>query len=122
MKQLNIIRWVIGTALLSGALSFGVLGAVLASRQGWSSDDEHADHKDEQHRIRQEVDKDNLIPLERILEIHQDRITGRILDLEVEREHGKIIYELEYMDRDGIIREVHIDAANGDWLKEEIED
>lgn len=128
MKYFAFIRWAIGTTLLAGALSFGILGLVGASQQDWSADHEDGDERehdedtDEQHRIRHKVRKDNLLPLERILELHKDRITGRILDLEVEREHGKIIYEMEYIDGDGVIREVYIDAATGDWLKEEVED
>lgn len=71
--------------------------------------------------IRRLVETGEVLPLSDILEKHQTRIHGRILDLEVEHEHGRIVYEIEFMGDDGVIHEAYIDASNGDWLKEEIE-
>lgn len=72
--------------------------------------------------IRDLVEAGEILPLEEILRRHQGRIHGRILDLEVEHEHGRVVYEIEYMGEDGVIHEAYIDAAEGTWLKEEIED
>ena len=39
---------------------------------------------------------------------------GKLLDLEVEKEHGRIIYELEFLDPQGRVREYEVDAETGD--------
>jgi uncharacterized membrane protein YkoI len=72
-----------------------------------------------ERQIRELVRQGRILPLERILERHRE--FGRLLDLEVEAEHGMIIYELEMLGRDGRVRELEIDAANGDILKQKIE-
>ena len=46
---------------------------------------------------------------------------GRLLDLEVEAEHGQIMYELEFLREDGHVVELKIDAATGRILEEEVE-
>jgi len=72
--------------------------------------------------IRQWVEEGRILPLQDLLERHRARIEGELLDLEVEREHGRIVYELEVMDRKGRVREIYLDAATGEWLEEELED
>ena len=47
---------------------------------------------------------------------------GRLLDLEVEREHGRIVYELEVVDEQGQVHEIYLDAQTGEWLGQELED
>ncbi|MBD3649171.1 MAG: PepSY domain-containing protein [Pseudomonadales bacterium] len=77
---------------------------------------------DRSHQIKRWADQEGVKPLEEIMEMNRKRFDGRIIDMEVEEEHGRIIYEVEYIDHEGVIREVHIDARTGEWLKEEIED
>ena len=72
--------------------------------------------------IRQWVEEGRILPLQDLLKRHRARIEGELLDLEVEREHGRIVYELEVMDRKGRVREIYLDAATGEWLEEELED
>jgi len=72
--------------------------------------------------VRQWVEQGRILPLQELLERHKERIEGELLDLEVEHEHGGIVYELEVMDRKGRVREIYLDAATGEWLEEEPED
>ena len=55
------------------------------------------------------------------MEQHRQRLEGRLLDLEIEEEGGRIIYELEILRADSIVYEIKIDAQTGEWLTEEIE-
>lgn len=81
-----------------------------------------ADRDPDSETVRRWVDEGRVLPLEELLDRHRDRVAGRLLDLEVEREHGRIVYELEVMDDRGVVREIYLDAQSGDWLGEEIED
>ncbi len=59
--------------------------------------------------------------LDTIMDKYKKRINGRLLDVEVEKENGRIIYELKVMRDDAVIVEIKIDASTGEWLEEEIE-
>lgn len=80
------------------------------------------DRKDESRQIRDWVASGRILSLDQLLAMHRDRLRGRLLDVEVERKRGRIIYELETIDDNGVIREIKLDAASGEWLEEEIED
>ncbi len=74
-----------------------------------------------QHEIRKLVKQGKLLPLETIMALYPEKQYGKLLDLEVEREYGKIIYELEFLRADGRIIELEIDASNGHLLEQEVE-
>lgn len=66
-------------------------------------------------------EQEEILPLEELLtriKLGQD---ARILEIESEREHGRPIYEIEYVDGQGRIHEVSIDAASGRVLGEDEE-
>jgi len=46
----------------------------------------------------------------------------RILEIESEFEHGRHLYEIEYLDPSGTIREAMIDARSGRRLSDEEDD
>lgn len=75
-----------------------------------------------QNEIRRLVQQGRIIPLEKLLQRYPEKKYGRLLDLEVEREHGAIVYEFEFLRHDGHVVEIEIDASNGRVLKQEIED
>ncbi len=72
--------------------------------------------------VRQLVQEGKVIPLDQLLTTHRDRLQGRILDMEVERERGRVIYELEFIDEQGVVREAQIDAQTGEWIKDKVAD
>lgn len=72
-------------------------------------------------QIRELVKQGEILSLETILQKYRDRMQGRLLDLEVEIEHGQIIYELEFLQEDGFVIEYKVDAATGSLLEEERE-
>lgn len=67
--------------------------------------------------IRRLVEAGRILPLEVILERYPEKQYGRLLDLEIEREHGMMIYELGFIGEDGRVQEIKIDAENGDLLE-----
>lgn len=74
-----------------------------------------------QNKIRELVRQGKLMSLESIMLLYPEKQYGKLLDLEVEREHGAVIYELKFLRADGRIIELEIDAANGLLLEQEIE-
>jgi uncharacterized membrane protein YkoI len=62
------------------------------------------------------------LPLETILARFPSKKYGKLLDLEVEREHGTVVYEIEFLRSDGRIVEIEVDARNGAILEQEIDD
>lgn len=68
--------------------------------------------------VRQLVKEGKVVPLDQLLTRHRERLQGRILDLELEREDGRVIYEVKYLDPEGAVREAQIDAQSGDWLRD----
>ncbi len=75
-----------------------------------------------QNEIREFVKQGQLWSLESIMALYPEEQYGKLLDLEVEREDGTIVYELEFLRADGTVIELEIDASNGDLLEQEFED
>ena len=72
-------------------------------------------------QIRQLVKQGKILSLDSILQKYPQLMSGRLLDLEVEYEHGFILYELEFLQQNGDVIEFKIDAASGEILEQEIE-
>lgn len=75
-----------------------------------------------QAEIRELVRQGEILPLDTILARFPPKEYGTLLDLEVEREHGTVVYEIEFLRSDGRIFEIEVDARNGTILEQEIED
>lgn len=73
-------------------------------------------------QVREWVAAGKIMSFVDIMAINESRLDGRLLDLEIEQEHDKIVYEVEVLREDGEVREFHIDAASGTVLKEEKDD
>ena len=74
-----------------------------------------------QAEIRELVGSGKILPLETILERFPPKTYGKLLDLEVERERGLVIYEFEFLRADGQVLEVEVDARDGTILESEVE-
>ncbi|SIO47704.1 Peptidase propeptide and YPEB domain-containing protein [Rhodovulum sp. ES.010] len=73
-------------------------------------------------RARRALERGEIRPLHRILPEVEDRFDARLLEVELEREEGRLVYEMELITRDGRLLEVLVDAASGQVLEHEIED
>lgn len=79
------------------------------------------DNDDQSDQVLQWLEEGKVLPFELLMKRHSHRLKGRLLDLEIEEENGRIIYELEILRADSIVYEIKIDAQSGKWLTEEIE-
>ena len=79
------------------------------------ADDDH----DEAKRLLQSGD---ILSLEAILERLQPTYPGKILEVELERENGRIIYEIELLAEDGVVYKIEVDAKTGEVLRRKVDD
>jgi uncharacterized membrane protein YkoI len=73
------------------------------------ADDDHIE-------ARRLYDSGKILPLEDILKNVRQVHPGRILEVELDKEDGRIVYEVEILGNDGIVKEVYINAITGEVL------
>lgn len=57
--------------------------------------------------------------LEQLLTQLKPMLGGEILKVEKEYEHGRLVYEVKYIDASGYVREIYVDARSGEIVAEE---
>lgn len=64
-----------------------------------------------------------ILPFEKILARALKAYPGaQLLEAELEREEGHYVYELEILTPAGVVREIEINAKNGQLIEDEIDD
>lgn len=65
----------------------------------------------------------HIMPLEELFAIISRHYPGaRLLEVELEEENGLYIYEIELITRQGVVREIELDARTGRILQDEEDD
>ncbi len=77
---------------------------------------------DDQDRVREALAREDILPLSRILLFAKREGGGRVIDVEIDHDDGRYIYEVETISSDGRMVEFSIDAATGAILDRDIED
>ena len=62
------------------------------------------------------IESGEILPLERVLAILQKQRPGHAIDVELEHEDGRYLYEIEWLDPTGRVWELDVDARNGRLL------
>ena len=67
------------------------------------------------------VSQGKILPLSEILEKARTHFKGRLLEVELEdeKEHGGLVYELEILDENGKVWELVFNAVTGEYLGRE---
>lgn len=82
----------------------------LGPTQAWASD------RNDHERARQALQAGQILPLGKVLErLAQDQ-PGQVLEVELEHDHGRWIYEVKLLQTGGRVIKFNIDAATGDVL------
>lgn len=63
-----------------------------------------------------------IMPLESLLQRVRRDYPGRVIEIELEKEDDRYVYELEIVDDNGIVWEIELDARTGELLERERED
>lgn len=83
-------------------ITFMLLGPLPAA----FADDDHIEAK----RL---LETGQILPLEDLLKNLRQTLPGKVLEIELEREDHQIVYEVELLGEDGVIKEVYINARTG---------
>jgi len=78
--------------------------------------------RDDHDRARAALQAGDILPLSSILDAAVAERPGRVIEVELEREVGRWVYELELLSPNGQLYEMELDAATGRILDIEIED
>lgn len=57
--------------------------------------------------------KDAKVTAEQAIKTAGEKVPGTVVEAELEKKHGKTVWEVEVFGADGSVTEVHIDAATG---------
>jgi uncharacterized membrane protein YkoI len=78
---------------------------------------------DEDHQeARRLTESGEILPLENLIQSIKAKQPGRILEVELERDDGLYLYEIEILDQQGAVWEFKLDATSGEILQRERED
>lgn len=93
-------------------LQTALLFIFITGSNAWADDDHE--------RARKLVKSGEIIPLEQLLQkvVSADSGKLRLLEAELERKQGRLVYELELVDEQGVVRELLFDAKTGEAIAE----
>ncbi len=74
---------------------------------------------DDHYEVYELLRSGDILPLEKILDIIREQVQGQLLEVELEHDDEQLIYELEVLDKQGVVWEIEIDATTGTILKNE---
>ncbi len=57
--------------------------------------------------------KDAKVTIDQAIKTASEKVPGTVVEAELEKKHGKAVWEVEVLGADGNVTEVHIDAATG---------
>lgn len=100
--------------------AYTLLALMLLQSLTWGVSPAMAD--DDHLEARRLVESGEVLPLQAILDKYRTDYPGRVIEVELEKKHGRIIYEIEIIDDRGEVRELYINARNAELLKVKVED
>jgi len=73
--------------------------------------------KDDHIEARELLQRGEIVPLARILDVVQQRVPGDVIEVELDREDGTWRYKVKVLTPTGRVRKLYLDARNGAVLK-----
>jgi uncharacterized membrane protein YkoI len=74
---------------------------------------------DDQNRVLRWRQEGRVLPLEQILDRFDPDRRFQVIEIELEDEHGPLVYEIKSLDAGGRIRKTQIDAGTGEPVQDE---
>lgn len=78
--------------------------------------------RDDHDRARLALEAGEILPLVDILAAAEAARPGRVIEIELDRDDGRWVYDLELVSPEGFLYEMEIDAASGTILEVEREE
>ncbi|HWL46488.1 MAG TPA: PepSY domain-containing protein [Sphingomonadaceae bacterium] len=98
------------------------LPLLAAAGMGFATSAEAGDRQEKARElaaIRAAVQRGELLPLPRIMDLARARVPGDVVKTELESKRERLIYEVKILTRAGRVREVKLDARTGRILRVE---
>ena len=73
--------------------------------------------KDDHERARQAVQAGEVLPLSTVLQRLEAEVPGRVMEVELESDDGRWVYEIRLLQTDGRLVKVKVDARSGAVLR-----
>lgn len=112
----------IWSVLSSAALSTLLVTLLIAPTLGHAGEHAHGDRSDrDEHdhdRARRAVQAGEVLPLQEVLARLARRQPGQVLEVELEREDGRWVYEIKLLKPDGRRVKLQLDARDGSPLRD----
>ena len=89
----------------------------LAAAPVHADDDDDDDDRRDHVEARALLERGEILPLARILEIVRAQVPGDVIEVELDRDDGVWEYEVKVLTAAGIVRKVELDARDGTVLK-----
>lgn len=94
-----------------------IAAALLATVGLVASPAGHADDKLNQNEVRQLREAGKILPMEDILSRSRAAQPGQIVEVELDRENGRYVYEVKLIDDRNTVHKLELDAASGEVLR-----
>jgi len=88
-----------------GLITAGIVGLLFALGSSAWADDKEGKITD--------LVKDAKVTIDQAIKTASEKVPGTVVEAELEKKHGKTVWEVEVLGADGNVTEVHIDAATG---------
>lgn len=88
-----------------GIITAGIVGLLIALGSSAWADDKEGKITD--------LVKDAKVTIDQAIKTASEKVPGTVVEAELEKKHGKTVWEVEVLGADGNVTEVHIDAATG---------
>jgi uncharacterized membrane protein YkoI len=88
-----------------GIITAGVVGVLFALGSNAWADDKEGKITD--------LVKDAKVTIDQAIKTASEKVPGTVVEAELEKKHGKTVWEVEVLGADGNVTEVHIDATTG---------
>lgn len=106
-------------ALLALALLLPAAAAADSDRRTRESRSERHDDETPQQRAIRLRERGDILPLAEVIRINGLDRVGRIIEVDLEVEDGRQVYELKILTGDSVVREYYIDPRDGRILEVE---
>lgn len=94
-----------------GVITAGIVGLLITLGSSAWADDKESKITD--------LAKDAKVTIDQAIKTASEKVPGTVVEAELEKKHGKTVWEVEVLGADGNVTEVHIDAATGSVIDTE---
>ncbi len=98
------MRQIAMVVLLASGMLWALGGPALADKK---------EGKGEKYKSKVEMAETAKVTIDQAVKTASEKVPGKVIEAELEKKHGKTVWEVEIVTDDKMIKEVHIDADSG---------